>query len=670
MQETQASATGEELAAVAKLQAAYAQIRSELAKVIIGQDAVIEELLIALFCRGHALLVGVPGLAKTLLISTLSRTLGLSFSRIQFTPDLMPSDITGTEVIEEDRATGSRQLRFVRGPVFANVILADEINRTPPKTQSALLEAMQEHQVTAGGKQHRLPQPFFVLATQNPIEQEGTYPLPEAQLDRFMFMIHVTYPSEQEEFDIVRTTTTTRHVDLQHALSAEEIMQLQEVVRSVPAADHVIRYALQLSRLTRREHANCPKFIEEFVSWGAGPRASQYLVLAAKARALLKGRHHVSIEDIRGSGAARAQAPHRHELQCRGRGREERHDRSPPARTRAHAGARATRRQRGGIPEVGIARERGSILSQASQIADYRKYLDPRVLARVAGLDLRARLIVEGLMTGMHRSPYQGISVEFAQHRPYAPGDDIRHVDWKVLAKTDRIYLKQYQEETNLQLVLVVDTSQSMTYGSVGDRDATWSKLDHATAIAATLSYMALGQQDAVGLVVADSELRRFIRPANAPGQWRNVINELSQSSRDRQTQIGRVLDQTAEKLTHRSLVVILSDFFDDLSQVRRGLRHLRHRRHEAVAFQVLDPHEITFPFEDPTRFVGLESAGDLLTDPHALRESYLQQLQNATEKLRKDCRSMQIDFARMNSGDTLDVALSQFLATRAATMR
>ena len=299
MESTQISQAGDELAAVKKLQDAYSLIRQELAKVIIGQDAVIEELLIALFCRGHALLVGVPGLAKTLLISTLSRTLGLSFSRIQFTPDLMPSDITGTEVIEEDRTTGTRQLRFVRGPVFANVILADEINRTPPKTQSALLEAMQEHQVTAGGKQHRLPQPFFVLATQNPIEQEGTYPLPEAQLDRFMFMINVGYPSEQEEFDIVQRTTAMHHVELQHVLSGEEILSLQETVRSVPVADHVIRYALQLSRLTRREQAGCPKFITDYVSWGAGPRASQYLILAGKARALLKGRHHVSIDDIR-----------------------------------------------------------------------------------------------------------------------------------------------------------------------------------------------------------------------------------------------------------------------------------------------------------------------------------------------------------------------------------
>ncbi|MGN6726985.1 MAG: AAA family ATPase [Tepidisphaeraceae bacterium] len=289
----------EELAAVEKLQKAYHDLRAELGKVIVGQDAVIEELLIALFCRGHALLVGVPGLAKTLLISTLAKTLGLSFNRIQFTPDLMPSDITGTEVIEEDKATGSRALRFVRGPIFSNVILADEINRTPPKTQAALLEAMQEHQVTAGGKQHRLPQPFFVLATQNPIEQEGTYPLPEAQLDRFMFNIHVGYPSEDEEFNIVRMTTQNQKVELSHILSGEEVLQLQEVVRRVPVADHVIRYALQFTRLTRRGEGKVPDFVEEFVGWGAGPRASQYLTLAGKARALLKGRYHVSTDDIR-----------------------------------------------------------------------------------------------------------------------------------------------------------------------------------------------------------------------------------------------------------------------------------------------------------------------------------------------------------------------------------
>src|SRR3982751_5964889 len=253
----------DEMAAVEKLQRAYHDMRSELGKVIVGQEAVIEELLIALFCRGHALLVGVPGLAKTLMISTLSRTLGLSFNRIQFTPDLMPSDITGTEVIEEDRTTGTRTMRFVRGPIFANVILADEINRTPPKTQAALLEAMQEHQVTAGGKLHKLPLPFFVLATQNPIEQEGTYPLPEAQLDRFMFNIQVGYPSEDEEFQIVRLTTAGRHVELGHVLRGEEVMQLQEVVRKVPVPDNVIRYALQLTRQTRVLEGNVPPFVKD-----------------------------------------------------------------------------------------------------------------------------------------------------------------------------------------------------------------------------------------------------------------------------------------------------------------------------------------------------------------------------------------------------------------------
>ena len=289
----------DEAAAIEKLQRGFNDMKTELSKVIVGQDDVIEELLIALFCKGHALLVGVPGLAKTLLISTLARTLGLSFNRIQFTPDLMPSDITGTEVIEEDKASGGRSMRFVRGPIFANVILADEINRTPPKTQAALLEAMQEHQVTAGGRQHRLPQPFFVLATQNPIEQEGTYPLPEAQLDRFMFNIHVGYPTEDEEFQIVRRTTQGQKTDLQHVLSGEEVIALQEMVRKVPVSDEIIRYALQFTRLTRRAEGGCPDFINDYVGWGAGPRASQYLILAGKARALLEGRYYVSADDIR-----------------------------------------------------------------------------------------------------------------------------------------------------------------------------------------------------------------------------------------------------------------------------------------------------------------------------------------------------------------------------------
>ena len=293
----------QDLEAVEKLNEAYRRITDELGKVIVGQKQVIEELLIAMFARGHCLLVGVPGLARTLMIRTLADALSLKFSRIQFTPDLMPADITGTEVIQEDKASGTREFRFLEGPVFANVILADEINRTPPKTQAALLEAMQEHQITVGGKCHRLSEPFFVLATQNPIEQEGTYPLPEAQLDRFMFNVMVDYPSEEEEFQIVRRTTADVTNKVMPTLSAEEIVSLGDIVRRVPVADHITRYALKFTRLTRVDRGEVPDFVRDYVSWGAGPRASQYLVLGAKARAVLHGRHFVSCEDIRAVAA-------------------------------------------------------------------------------------------------------------------------------------------------------------------------------------------------------------------------------------------------------------------------------------------------------------------------------------------------------------------------------
>jgi MoxR-like ATPase len=287
-----------DLEAVRQLQEGYKIIRREMAKMIVGQERVLEELLIAIFSQGHCLIVGVPGLAKTLIIRTLAQSLSLGFSRIQFTPDLMPSDITGTEVIQEDKATGERRFQFLTGPVFANVILADEINRTPPKTQAALLEAMQEYQVTAGGKKHPLEKPFFVLATQNPIEQEGTYPLPEAQLDRFMFNILIDYPSEEEEFEIMRLTTAPQEVELQPVLDGKQILRLQDIVRRVPIADHVIRYAMSFARLTRVGTPQAPDFINEWLSWGAGPRASQYLILGGKARAILHNRYYVSCEDI------------------------------------------------------------------------------------------------------------------------------------------------------------------------------------------------------------------------------------------------------------------------------------------------------------------------------------------------------------------------------------
>jgi len=294
-----APATGQDdLARLKRLREAFDSIRSDVARVVIGQDAVIEELLISVFSRGHCILVGVPGLAKTLLVSTLSRILDLSFKRIQFTPDLMPADITGTEIIQEDPLTRERKFVFLQGPLFANMILADEINRTPPKTQAALLEAMQEHKVTVGGQSHRLAEPFFVLATQNPIEQEGTYPLPEAQLDRFMFMVIVGYPTADEELAIMKATTGAQQVDLQSSLTGDDIISLQDIVRRIPVGDHVFKYAAALARATRPTEPEAPAFVRDCVSWGAGPRASQYLVLGAKARAALYGRFYATTEDV------------------------------------------------------------------------------------------------------------------------------------------------------------------------------------------------------------------------------------------------------------------------------------------------------------------------------------------------------------------------------------
>ncbi|QEL14021.1 AAA family ATPase [Limnoglobus roseus] len=287
-----------DLAAIKQLQTAYGDLKKQLGRVIVGQNEVIEQLLITLFTRGHCMLEGVPGLAKTLLISSLAKCLSLDFSRIQFTPDLMPADITGTDFIEKNPLTGGVELKFRPGPLFAHIVLADEINRTPPRTQAALLEAMQERQVSVGRVRHKLANPFFVLATQNPVEQEGTYPLPEAQLDRFMFKIFVGYPTAAEEFEIARRTTSTQVDEIAPVLTGEQILDLQYLVRKVPVSDHIIRYCLALVRQTRVSEGAAPKFVKDWLSWGAGPRAVQNLILASKARALLYGRPHVSTEDI------------------------------------------------------------------------------------------------------------------------------------------------------------------------------------------------------------------------------------------------------------------------------------------------------------------------------------------------------------------------------------
>ena len=290
--------TADDEQAVARLGDARDRITGEIGKAIVGMESVIDEMMIAIFARGHCLLVGVPGLAKTLLVSSLAQTLSLDFNRIQFTPDLMPSDITGTELLQDDPVTNKRVFKFTRGPIFAHLILADEINRTPPKTQAALLEGMQERKVSAGGEDFELEEPFFVLATQNPIEQEGTYPLPEAQLDRFLFNILVEYPSWDEEIEIVERISVTPDTKLKHVLSREEILELQGLVRRIPAARHMVEYATRIARATRPGDADAPEFVQEWLSWGAGPRASLNMVVAAKARAALRGRFFVSLEDI------------------------------------------------------------------------------------------------------------------------------------------------------------------------------------------------------------------------------------------------------------------------------------------------------------------------------------------------------------------------------------
>lgn len=290
--------TNDDVQAVAKLGEARDSVVAELRKAIVGMDDVIDEMMIAIFSQGHCLLVGVPGLAKTLLVSSLAKTLSLSFKRIQFTPDLMPSDITGTELLQEDPETHARMFKFLEGPVFTNLLLADEINRTPPKTQAALLEAMQEKRVSSGGVDYELDKPFFVLATQNPIEQEGTYPLPEAQLDRFLFNVMVKYPSHAEEIDIMRSVTGEGEQELKKVLDGPAIVEFQQLIRRIPVADHVFEYAAALVRATRPDQSEAPEFVKKFMAWGAGPRASLNLIIAGKARAALRGRCHVAIEDI------------------------------------------------------------------------------------------------------------------------------------------------------------------------------------------------------------------------------------------------------------------------------------------------------------------------------------------------------------------------------------
>jgi uncharacterized protein (DUF58 family) len=312
----------------------------------------------------------------------------------------------------------------------------------------------------------------------------------------------------------------------------------------------------------------------------------------------------------------------------------------------------------------------------AEQI-DYRKYLDPRTLAKIQALDIRARLIVEGFVTGMHRSPYKGFSVEFAQHRQYVQGDDIRYIDWKVFGRTDRHYIKQYEEETNLQVMLVVDASESMTYAGTQTRgwrpdagNGGWRKFDHATSIAASLAYVALHQQDSAGLAVFDQKVRHFIKPSNNPKQWRILIDELTTVPKNQKTRTGAILDEIAEQMHHRSLIVLISDLFDDAASIVKGIQHLRYKRHDLIVLQILDHDELEFPFESTTLFKGLEEMGELVVEPRSLREAYIEEMQKHSETVRAACHKLHVDYVQVDTSLPLDVTLPGFLATRAARMK
>ena len=425
------------------------RLERELAKAIIGQQRVVREILIAFVAGGHCLLRGVPGLAKTLLIKKLAEAVDLRFNRIQFTPDLMPSDILGAEVIEEDRATGKRVIRFIKGPIFANIILADEINRTPPKTQAALLEAMQEYQVTVNGVRFDLDRPLFVLATQNPIEQEGTYSLPEAQLDRFMFNVVIEYPSAEEERKILTATTGLAEPQIAVVASGEEIERLHSLVREVPAAENIVDYATRLVRATRpgrtgnRRRAGIRSVVGAVGRGpprraGAAPRREGARPPRGPERRLVRG-----YSQRRAAGAA---APHPRQLSGRGR------------------------RRRLGSDHRALARRCAPVVHRAAAPADnslavpHPTALDPVLLTALGDLELVARVTVDGMLSGLHDSPFHGYSAEFSQYRHYRPGDDLKYVDWKLFARTDRIYTKQYRETTNLVAQLVVDASQSMAF--------------------------------------------------------------------------------------------------------------------------------------------------------------------------------------------------------------
>ena len=529
-----------EQAAFESLQKGRARLETELGKVIVGQRDVVEQLLLALIAGGHCLITGAPGLAKTLLVKTIASAFQLQFQRIQFTPDLMPADITGTEILTE--TDEGRKLTFVKGPIFGNMILADEINRTPPKTQAALLEAMQEHQVTAAGVRHALSEPFFVLATQNPVEMEGTYPLPEAQLDRFLFNVLIDYLPENDEVAVVQQTTSRAAQAVQGVFSGEDVLQISGT--RAPRAGGGGRGALR--REARREfapeNAGRAGLCEELDQLGRGHARG------AGARHRREGPRALARRDARHrrrhprTGRAGVPPPPAPKLPRRGRRRLRRAGHPETRGGAAEVGVRTLRIAQAASPTLTINPSLTNSQSHPPCALSSPQGIDPQALFAIKDLELRARVVVEGLWSGLHRSPYAGFSVEFTEYRQYSPGDDLRYLDWKLLARSDRHYIKKFEDETNLRCLILVDTSRSMLFGSKG-----WSKAAYARTLAATFAYFLGQQRDVVGLALFDRKVHEYLPPRWKPGHIRHMMALLEREPEGRESRLSDALDEVAQ---------------------------------------------------------------------------------------------------------------------------
>ena len=554
-------------------------------------------MLLTLFVGGNSLIVGVPGLAKTLLIHTLARVVDLKFARIQFTPDLMPSDITGTDIIQEDPATGRRQMVFAPGPIFTNILLADEINRTPPKTQSALLEAMQEHRVTIQGRTYTLEEPFYVFATQNPIELEGTYPLPEAQLDRFMFHIVIEHPPEEEEFEVVRTTTAILEPKFERTVNGADLVAFKRLVRRVPVAEPVMRYALSLVRASRPKSSTAPDAVRKWVSFGASVRAAQYLVLGrqgARADQRPLPRH---LRRHPRPGASRAAPPRAHQLPRAVGGHDHRHDRRQAARVGAGAAFGDVMQLGGAIPGA--------------------QFVDPAVLARIGNLDLVARV-------GGRRRDQRPAPVAVLRHARSTspsiaatwPGDDIRRVDWRVFARTDKYFVKEFEADSNSNFTVLLDVSASMAFG------ARITKLDYAKTLGACLTYLVHKQRDRVGLVTFDADIVDHVPPSAK--HLDVVLHTLDRAKATRPGQLVGPLQQAGRALRppRRRRA--------DLGSLRRAggdLRRARRRFASAAATWWSSTSSIrpssSSRSTDPSAFEDLETGEQLPVVPESFRDKY-----------------------------------------------